>query len=297
MSSTPGEPGRFVWVEFVTLTILLITHMRLLLCGLLLVACKKDAPLWQIQNLNQNRIAVIGHGGMGILNRDPMNSFNSLQEAIALSSDGTEMDVQMSADHHLWLFHPNTLNEGTNGSGSIRSKTDSQLSTIHYTHPIGQKPALVQATYFFEKASHQSGKTFVFDCKVESREEDEFLNRFAEALLALIKQHELTDKCLIESYNIDFLKKLQAANPELKLFIHGDRLSDCLEAAKYVKLYGITMDRNKITAEEIAEAHRQNLRVALFNLDTKQENLQGIQLSPDYLQTDKMDYLLEVLKH
>ena len=239
---------------------------------------------------------VIGHGGMGIKDKRPMNSLASLQEAIQLRSNGTEMDLQLSADNELWLYHPGTLEESTKGKGRIRDLRSEDLDKLSYTSLFGKKADVIRLSEFLSSGADFRDKILVFDCKLEAKEEPDFMNRFADRLLDMIRKYKLKDQCFIESYNIDFLRTLQAEEPGLKLFIHADRLQDCIVASNYVQLYGITMDRLNMSAADVKKAHELNLRVALFNLDTKSENLEGIRLSPDFLQTDKMEYLLEVLK-
>jgi hypothetical protein len=56
------------------------------------------------------------------------------------------------------------------------------------------------------------------------------------------------------------------------------------------------MDWKKVTAAEIEEAHRMNLHFTLFNTTTEEENLKAIGMSPDYIQTDKLEHLLKVFK-
>ena len=92
------------------------------------------------------------------------------------------------------------------------------------------------------------------------------------------------------------MKILYLKNNKLKLFIHADDYKAAFNASKYVTLYGITMDRERITKEEIEEAHKQNLHVTLFNTDSEKTNLEAIQMNPDFIQTDKVEYLVNVLK-
>jgi hypothetical protein len=56
------------------------------------------------------------------------------------------------------------------------------------------------------------------------------------------------------------------------------------------------MDSDKISKEEVQEAHANNIRIALFNLTNEQKNLKAIEKSPDFLQTDKVEYLIEALR-
>ena len=47
---------------------------------------------------------------------------------------------------------------------------------------------------------------------------------------------------------------------------------------------------------QVKQAHAAGLRISIFGLLTKNENLDGIEKSPDFMQTDKVKYLVNVLK-
>ncbi|MFN5910189.1 MAG: glycerophosphodiester phosphodiesterase, partial [Bacteroidota bacterium] len=96
---------------------------------LLLFSCrKKDA----FEN-----IAVIGHGGMGLEMQNSIyhdNSAEALELALSIDGcNGVELDVQLSADGKLWLYHDPELSSETNGSGCVNSKSSAELNPYHYT--------------------------------------------------------------------------------------------------------------------------------------------------------------------
>ena len=108
----------------------------------LLFSCgKKD---FDINNLNNNKIAVIGHGGMGISHSYPMNSQESILKCLNLGADGTEIDVQMTKDGVLIAFHDSLLNHSTNLSGTVHSKTWAEIEGAIYSHPNYSKYNVVK---------------------------------------------------------------------------------------------------------------------------------------------------------
>jgi glycerophosphoryl diester phosphodiesterase len=272
-------------------------HLCVLVAVFLLVACKKDSALWQVNNLNpQNKTFVFGHGGMGTKYRYPMNSMESLKEVLSIGADGTEMDLQLSKDRVLVLYHGENLSDGCNRGGTVREKTWAELSEVQYKWPLVGKVKLIRVSDFLEAAAKDSSKIFTFDCKVEVHEDKDYLLNFADELYALIAKYHLQDRCFIESYNLDFLKNLYAKNAGLKLFVHCNNIADGFEAAKYVHLYGLTLDRLKISKEEIDVAHQRNLHITLYNMTNAKENLEAIQMNADFLQSDHMQHLVDVLK-
>ena len=86
------------------------------------MSCEK-VDLDGINNLNDNKITLIGHGGIGFesaQNPLPHNSITSLTKAIdAYGVEGVEADIQLSADDKIFMYHDNTLESGTDCGGCV----------------------------------------------------------------------------------------------------------------------------------------------------------------------------------
>ncbi len=101
-----------------------------ILIGFLLIvaSCSKST--------NYNAVLLFGHGGNGL---EILNSYyhdNSLEAInLALSIDGNngiEVDVQLSADGELWLYHDNFLESETNGEGCINNRNSAYIESLKY---------------------------------------------------------------------------------------------------------------------------------------------------------------------
>jgi len=260
-----------------------------------MLGCKKDPSIWKIENLNGNKISVFGHGGMGEHYRYPMNSFESLMECLSLATDGTEMDVCVTKDSVLVLSHSQNLEEETSCSGQIKNKTWTELEGCKFTSPLFSKADLITAAYFFDRIEYKNNRIFTFDCKITLEDSPEYLELFATSLLRHIETHGLVSHCFIESFNSDFLKLLQGKNKDLHLFLYSPDYLTGLNVSKSLNLYGLTLDTKNISQEDIKQAHQQGLRITLFNTSTEHENLEAVAKSPDFIQTDKVEYLINAL--
>ncbi len=102
---------------------------------LVLFSCKKDAE--------PSSILVLGHGGMGLEFSGSVYHDNS-EEAFNLAydikeCDGVEMDVRLSADGDLWAFHDEQLDEETNLSSCIETKSFGELAEGKYEGVSSEK--------------------------------------------------------------------------------------------------------------------------------------------------------------
>ncbi len=83
----------------------------------------KPAPRFPV--LAENRFENIAHrGGRG---EAPANTLEAMHSAMAVGADVLEMDIHMSRDGHLVVFHDQTLDRTTPCKGDIKHKTLAQL--------------------------------------------------------------------------------------------------------------------------------------------------------------------------
>jgi glycerophosphoryl diester phosphodiesterase len=263
---------------------------------LFLIACKKDTSLWVIKNLSGNKINSLGHGGMGIKSLYPINSLKSLQNSLKINPDGVEIDICVTKDSVLVLKHSQDLDNETTCSGFINEKNWEEIKDCKYKLPLIGREDLIQASDFFDQVENMNELVFAFDCKIAFADDSEYRDLFVEALIRHLEKYKIVENSCIESGNVSFLKKLQAKDKKLKLFLYTENYQKALEVMEEVDLTGITINNENITAEEIKLAHQNNLKVALFNTQTEDQNLEAVEKSPDYIQTDELEHLVNVLK-
>lgn len=258
-------------------------------------SCKKDD--FDIQNLSGNRIICLGHGGMGIGNTYPMNSYESILKCLSLGMDGTEFDVQMTKDSVLVLFHDIELSGKTNLKGHINLLNWSELKNAYYTENPYLNYAIISLEQLFASIDNIENYTFTFDCKLYTQNDvNQYYLSYMNALVKIIQKYQLEKNVCIESQSEDFLKLLKGNYPNYKLFIYPSSFEDGLDKALKLNLFGITISSRDITKEQIKLAHDSNVRVAIWNTHSSLDNQKAIKKSPDYIQTDNVANLVKKLK-
>ena len=273
---------------------------RYLILALLLMSlifsCKK-ADVKGVSNLNGNKIGVHGHGGMGIASTYPLNSYESLTAALALGADGVEIDVQMTSDSVLVAFHNNTLDANTKCSGLISDFTWAELKECEHRNTVFGQHQIVAIEEVVGSWAEFEGKTVVLDLKILTNSNTEqFKKAFAQKVIELVEAHNLGQVIMIEAPDILFLQSIQSVKPNYKLIFVTGVFSQAMTMAKNSGLYGIAMDTAHLSKEQIKEAHDNGLRVAVWNTQSRRDNVEAINKSPDFIQTDKLKSLLRLLK-
>lgn len=75
-----------------------------------------------------NRAAIVCHRGLSL--KAPENTLASLEKAIEAGAEVVELDVRPSRDGVLYVFHDDTLDRTTNGSGRFAGKLSSEIDRL-----------------------------------------------------------------------------------------------------------------------------------------------------------------------
>lgn len=163
-----------------------------------------------------NKSLIIGH--RGAKGYEPENTLISFQKAINMKVDGIELDVHLSSDGEIMVFHDETLDRMTNGSGNISQYSLSELKNfrIEKEHQI---PTLKEVLDLVDK------RCFI---NIELK-----VNTATKPVLDLIENYIATknwnyEHFQISSFDWNLLTEVTKINPDI--FI-GVLTQDDLDAA------------------------------------------------------------------
>lgn len=263
----------------------------------LLGACRKKFSSLTINNLNGGAIGCFGHAGMGAGSLFPENSLESLEACLNKGADGTEMDIQITKDSVLVIYHDDNLSTRSSCSGIIRDLDWNEISGCRFSSGFIKTTSLFSFDEFMAKTTNPYKYTFTFDCKLTpgSGDDDNYQKLFARTLIRTIDQYGLSQNVFIEQTDPGFLNRLKDMDNRLQLFLLSyDYVTD-IQTVEQNKFYGISISADMITAEQVSEAHAKNIYVTLYGVNTNRQNYEAVEKQPDFIQTDGLNYLLKGL--
>jgi glycerophosphoryl diester phosphodiesterase len=268
----------------------------ILFISILNFSCSKNE--FSVSNLNGNKVAAFGHGGMGTRSTYPINSYESLMKCLNFGSDGTELDVQLTKDNVLIAFHDNNLSESTTISGLVNTLNWSEIKEAHYTNPLYTNYSVISLTQLFSNIDNLHEYTYTFDCKLNYGIDDpsSYNTRFTNAIEQLINKFNLINNVFIEAQDEAFLTLLKLKRANYKLFIYPNSFNSGLEIAQRLNLYGITISTDLVSKENIEIAHNSNIHIAIWSIGSKAANIEGIHKNPDFIQSDKIKNLIDLVE-
>ncbi|MBI1838083.1 MAG: hypothetical protein HYR91_12545, partial [Flavobacteriia bacterium] len=97
--------------------------------GFTFLGCRKSKEDFSFESIN-------GHAATGLEIQNSIyhdNSKEGVEFALSMDGcDGVEIDIQLSKNNTLWLYHDVNLNSETNGDGCIPNSTDDNLNHLTY---------------------------------------------------------------------------------------------------------------------------------------------------------------------
>lgn len=268
----------------------------------LMSACRDETP--EINNLNGDRIAVIGHRGCGprtAANPLPENSMASVQKALELyAASGVEVDVQMSRDGVLFLYHDDYLETQTNLSGCIYQYTAEELRACKYKNSDSY---LLSLEELFQYCSSLDFIPFIMldnkldlPCNISSSDEYLlYINLYVNSMHSLIERFHLFEFVYLESNYDLYLDLMSALDDHVQLMINGS-VFDRFSIANNRNYTGIMTGNNSCTKESVAAAHASGLKVSIFGVVNTRDAESAIEKSPDFILTDDVPMVNQLLR-
>lgn len=272
----------------------MLYRLILIVVLFLVVSCKKDSADFTIDNLNNGEISCFGHAGMGFKSVYPANSWPAFETCLNRGADGTEMDVQVTKDSVLVIIHNEYMEESTSCSGLIKDFNWSEINGCNIKSNFFKDSKLMSFDEFIEKVPNPKDYIYTWDCKCRVFGDAAYNKLFARTLVNTMNKYELGNNVYIENPFDDFLQNIKDLKNDAKLFILAEDFDDGLRKANARGFFGLSMHTDAVTAEQVKKAHDNNLHVTIYGIRSEKENYAAVEKSPDFMQTDDINYLLKI---
>lgn len=186
----------------------------------------------------------------------PENTMLAFYTGMYMGANGIETDVQRTKDGVLVLFHDETVDRMTSGTGPLADFTLAQLQQLDIT-----KNGLVDKIVVFEDfLQHFAFRDIVFAIELKGPGVEE-------ETADLLRKYDLREKTVVTSCNLEYLRKFRAYAPEFETgYLAGgnDGLKLTVELENTLLDMGITEICPKVeemNKEMVERWHSRGLRV------------------------------------
>ena len=231
---------------------------------------------------------VIAHRGYWKPEGSAHNSISSLINAQKLGVYGSELDVHLTADNVLVVFHDNLIQ-----GHEISSSTYAELRDLKIAN--GESLPTLEA-HLLQAKKHKKTKLII---EIKPKKDIELEDRTALAVLELVRKHRLQKRVEYISFSINICKelvKLKAKAPVAFLCMSGVAYTP-----KELKEWGIGgLDYHHSLLlqhpEWITEAKALGLTTNVWTVNVNDLIQKFIELKVNYITTDVPDKVMEMLR-
>ncbi|HHW74205.1 MAG TPA: glycerophosphodiester phosphodiesterase [Firmicutes bacterium] len=163
------------------------------------------------------RIVVLGHRGSP--REAPENTLPSFRRALEQGADGVELDVHLTCDGALVVFHNYTLSGTTGSRGFLAKRTLKELKELDAGSSFSREYAGTPIPTFTEVVEGLDKRAFIM-IEIKS-----YLGRanedVARAVAAAVAKHDLYERAVVSSFNPRILKKVKESDSRIPVgFLH-----------------------------------------------------------------------------
>ncbi|MBI2447235.1 MAG: glycerophosphodiester phosphodiesterase [Candidatus Omnitrophica bacterium] len=223
---------------------------------------------------------VIGHRGCAY---EPENTIRAIKKAMEFGVDAVEIDVHLSKDNELVVIHDERLDRTTNGKGMVKDFTFEELRRLDAGK--GERIPTLQ-----EAIDTCRGKVqLLVELKVLGSEGN---------VLKKVEDNKFRDDAYIISFWHQEIKRVRELDRDIKtgiLFV-GHPVNPS-QLAQDARANALVLNYKFISKDLVRDAHKSNLKVFVWNVDTQYEAKDMLNLEVDGIASNKPDIVLNCINN
>ena len=257
------------------------------------------------------KLVVLGHAGSGFFtpispfNFRPPSSWRGVRHALRIGADGVEVDLQLSQDSVVMLYHDQQLDNSSTGHGCISQYPAAELTQLHYRGGWPYDWIQKERPITFDTLLARLSRRPIFPrLHLDLHEDDECLptGRQRERVPLLIRQIARSlrryqvpaGRVLLVTQERSTVRLARAALPgvHIGLEIASDEFAAGLRVAKTEQVPIVVLDADRVTPEQSAQAHAAGLQVVVFGGRSPKDIRRVLAARPDEIEADNVKRVL-----
>jgi len=249
----------------------------------------------------------VAHRGGSLL--APENTLAAFRQALTLPIDAIELDVQMTSDGHAVVFHDNTVDRLTAGTGNLLDLTLSDLHSLNAAaHFSGGWPQREIIPTLREVLALLNRRKQVY-IEVKNSKRADVYGRYphiAETIVEEVRVADMLRQVVLISFDWQILADIKVLAPELSPGMIVGRewwsqqppelvLTTLLEQANALQCQWLNMDYNLFTPKLLQAIHEHGLKLGLWTVNTLAELQYFAAAGVDSLTSDRPDLFAQLL--
>lgn len=207
----------------------------------------------------------INYAHRGASEYAPENTMSAFDMALQLGANGIELDLQMTKDGKIVIFHDDKIDQKSNKTGKVNDYTYQELLNFDFGSWFNLKYKDEKIVLFedFAKRFFPEKLTFAIELKQDGIEKGTF---------NIIKKYATHDNIYITSFKYKALENMRKINSDIKLSWLIKEKINKNNIDKLLKINGtqICPKADNVTREDIELANKNGLRVRLWGVSNEE---------------------------
>lgn len=239
-------------------------------------------------NVPLHGIQVSAHRGFSYI--APENTVYAFQEAIDIDADYIELDVQLTADKQLVVFHDKNISRTTNGSGKISDYTYEELQQLSAGKWFGigfEDAKIMLLSDVLDFVGHKA----LLNIEIKNIGN---VNETVEQTVELVKEYGLTSSCYITSFSYKALKKVKELEPKIKTALIAN-IATSTAYSQLPDIDAVSMNYIFVNKSVVNTAHQNGKLIFVWTVDNESDIRKMVSLGVDNIITNRPDKAIEIV--
>ena len=256
-----------------------------------------------LEGIKKRDFLIVAHRGGGGL--APENTLASIKKSINTGADMIEVDVHLTKDNEVVIFHDETVNRTTNGEGKVHEMTLAELKELDAGSWFDGAYAGETVPTLDEVLKLIDGQV---QCLIEIKSKEHLIYEgFAEKIVDIINANGAKTWSIVQSYEEEYLETAYAYDPEIKIkkIIMGEEsshiLSFFIESKEYVTgrnkhhyLETLNPHYSSLSQRRVHKIKARGYKVITYPVNERKEMIKMLNMGVDGIITDYPDRLVKI---
>ncbi len=242
--------------------------------------------------LNMKKPLVFGHRGYKI--KFPENTLISFEEAVKVGCPAIELDVMLSSDRHVVVFHDEILERTTNGKGHVSKTTLSQLKDLDagswFDHSF-KNTRIPELSEVFDSLGRKA--LINVEIKKECFEKSFPNDSIEHQVLELINSFNLRSRVIISSFSGEIIKRIKAIDPNIETAYIFDNIPEDLDEHIAAGIFSVHISKKIADVNFVKLMHKKKIKVFVWTVNKVKDYNQLIKNGVDGIFTDNPGLFIE----
>lgn len=154
----------------------------------------------------------VAHRGFSAI--APENTLAAFEKGIEAGANMLEMDVMLTGDNHVIVFHDHRLGRTTNGSGLVNKLSLGHIRSLDAGAWFGNKYRFERVPLLDEVLEMSKGRVRL-NIEMKHRRRNG-VSAFVERCIRIVEHHHMNEEVIFSSFNLEALRHLHYKAPHLR---------------------------------------------------------------------------------